>query len=216
MEYAAAKIAESLLEIKAVKLQPQNPFTWASGWRSPVYCDNRVTLSFPEVRNLIRDTLVQAVQIHFPETEGIAGVATAGIPQGALLADALQLPFIYVRSKAKSHGMTNQIEGQLEAGKKYLVLEDLVSPGGSSLKAVEAIRAVGGEVNGLLSVFTYNFPVAHHAFRDANVGHRALVDLELLLGKAVENDYISPFELETISQWRQDPQAWTDAFKSES
>lgn len=208
MENAATKIAESLLEIKAVRLQPDNPFTWSSGWKSPVYCDNRVTLSYPATRDLIKMQLSAAVRAHFPTARGVAGVATAGIPQGALVADELGLPFIYVRSKAKSHGLTNQIEGHLDPTRSYVVLEDLVSTGGSSLKAVEAIREAGGKVAGILSVFTYGFPHAAELFAQSDVFHYALLDLESLLGKAVENNYISPLEMEIIGRWRRDPANW--------
>lgn len=211
MENAATIIAESLLKIKAVRLEPANPFTWASGWKSPVYCDNRMTLSHPAVRNLIRDELVAHVRKSFPNSTGVAGVATAGIPQGALVADGLGLPFIYVRSKAKAHGLTNQIEGELDPTLSYVVVEDLVSTGGSSIKAVEAIQAAGGHVEAVISVFNYGFPHAEAAFEAAGVPCKSLVYLEDLLGKAVEIDYISPLEMEVISAWRKDPANWSPA-----
>lgn len=213
MDNTATNIAESLLEIKAVRLQPDQPFTWASGWQSPVYCDNRVTLSYPAIRSLIRDALAEAVRTQFPQANGVAGVATAGIPQGALVADALDLPFIYIRSKAKGHGLSNQIEGHLDPLRSYVVLEDLVSTGGSSIKAVDALRAAGGKVAGVLSVFTYGFPHATQAFDDSGTAHRALLDLETLLGKAVENSYISPQEMEIIGRWRRDPANWSAEIK---
>jgi orotate phosphoribosyltransferase len=203
------KIAEFLLTIQAVRLQPDNPFTWASGWKSPVYCDNRLTLSYPHIRNLIRDTLVQLVREKFPEADGVAGVATAGIPQGALVADHLGLPFIYIRSAPKAHGMTNQVEGRVEAGRKYVVVEDLISTGGSSIKAVEALRAEGGNVAGVVAVFNYGFPQAEKAFKEANCSCESLVYLEQLLQKAREIQYIQPAEMEVISDWRKDPVQWT-------
>lgn len=208
MNGAATNIAESLLKIKAVRLQPSDPFTWASGWKSPVYCDNRTTLSHPELRNVIRDALTAKAKEAFPDADGVAGVATAGIPQGALVADQLELPFIYVRSKPKAHGLTNQIEGQLDPSLKYLVVEDLVSTGGSCIKAVDAIRAAGGQVAGVISVFTYGFPHAEQAFEAAGIPCISLLNLEVLLGKAVENNYISPLEMEVIDTWRKDPANW--------
>lgn len=206
---AATKIAESLLKIKAIRLKPENPFTWASGWQSPVYCDNRLTLSFPELRSLIRDELVGLVRKEFPEATGVAGVATAGIPQGALVADALNLPFIYIRSKPKGHGLTNQIEGQIDPDLSYIVVEDLVSTGGSSLKAIEALRAAGGKVAGIVSVFTYGFPQAGQAFSEADVPFQSLLNLDVLLEKALEIDYISGPESDLIGRWRLDPANWS-------
>lgn len=209
MEGAATNIAESLLKIKAVRLEPANPFTWASGWKSPVYCDNRRTLSYPALRSLIRDALVAKVREAFPGATGVAGVATAGIPQGALVADALGLPFIYIRSKAKGHGLANQIEGQMDPALSYVVVEDLVSTGGSSLKAVDALREAGGTVAGVISIFNYGFPQASEAFEAAGVPCESLLDLEVLLGKAVEIAYISPLEMEVVSTWRKDPANWS-------
>ncbi|MEM0998554.1 MAG: orotate phosphoribosyltransferase [Bacteroidota bacterium] len=206
------KIAESLLKIKAVRLQPQTPFTWASGWRSPVYCDNRLALSFPPVRTLVRDCLTDSVRDEFPQAGGIAGVATAGIPQGVLVADQLALPFIYIRAKPKGHGLTNQIEGQIDPEAEYIVVEDLISTGGSSLKAVRALQAAGGKVRAVISVFTYGFPHANQAFAEANIPLISLLDLNGLLEKAVEIQYIRPEEMAVIDQWRQDPQKWSQAF----
>lgn len=205
------KIAEALLRIKAVRLNPANPFQWASGWLSPIYCDNRQTLSYPEIRSLVRDAFVAEVGASFPDADGVAGVATAGIPHGALLADALDLPFIYVRSKAKGHGLNNQIEGVLDPAKSYVVIEDLVSTGGSSLKAVDAIRAAGGKVTGLISVFNYGFPQAAQAFAEAKVEAKSLTGLEELLQKATENNYIQAAEMETILRWKNAPQDWSPA-----
>ncbi|MEE1092561.1 MAG: orotate phosphoribosyltransferase, partial [Prevotella sp.] len=160
MDSMKKAFASKLLKIKAIKLQPNNPFTWASGWKSPFYCDNRKTLSFPELRNYVKLEIIHAIHEHFPEAEAVAGVATGAIAQGALVADALNLPFVYVRSKPKDHGLTNLIEGELQPGAKVVVIEDLISTGGSSLKAVEALRANGSEVIGMVASYTYGFPVA--------------------------------------------------------
>lgn len=205
-----ANIAAFLLEIKAVKFQPQEPFTWASGWKSPVYCDNRLTLSYPALRSMVCDALVELVQKRFPDADGIAGVATAGIPQGVLVADRLNLPFLYIRSAPKSHGLTNQVEGRIESGKRYVVVEDLISTGGSSIKAVEALRREGGTVEGVAAVFNYGFPHADEAFSNASCPFAALLNLDILLEKANEIHYIQPAEMEVIREWRKDPQAWTD------
>lgn len=209
MSEVKTNIAAALLEIKAVRLQPQDPFTWASGWKSPVYCDNRLALSYPALRATIRDQLVDHIRANFPEANGVAGVATAGIPQGALVADQLDLPFIYVRSKPKAHGLTNQIEGRIQEDLSYIVVEDLISTGGSSIKAIDAIRAAGGKVAGLVSIFTYGFPQAGEAMENANIKANSLVDLNELLAKAVEIEYISPAEMEVINVWRKDPATWS-------
>ena len=209
MEAFSAKIAEQLLKIKAVQLRPENPYRWASGWRSPVYCDNRLTLSFPAFRSEITEALVTIVQKNYPHTTGIAGVATAGIPQGALVADRLGLPFIYIRSEAKKHGMGNQIEGRLQPELNYVVIEDLISTGGSSLAAVKALREAGGEVAGIAAMFDYGFQHSRIAFAEGNVTCHAIVKLDELLAKAVEIHYIQPRELELIREWRADPVAWT-------
>jgi orotate phosphoribosyltransferase len=165
----AAEVADKLLEIEAIRLQPDQPFTWASGWKSPIYCDNRLSLSYPKVRNLIKEQLIRGIKNYFPGVETIAGVATAGIPQGALLANDLNLPFIYVRSKAKGHGMENMIEGKVVPGQKVVVVEDLISTGGSSLKAVQDLRNSGFEVLGMVAIFSYGFDIATQNFADANV-----------------------------------------------
>lgn len=204
-------IAEFLLKIKAVRLQPDAPFTWASGWKSPVYCDNRLTLSYPELRTMVCEALVELIRMRFPKADGVAGVATAGIPQGVLVADRMQLPFIYVRSAPKSHGLTNQVEGRIEAGRRYVVVEDLISTGGSSIKAVEALRAAGGTVEGVVSVFNYGFPHADNAFESADCAFSELLTLDTLLRKAAEIDYIQPAEMEVIRDWRKNPEAWSQA-----
>ena len=200
--------ASKLLKIKAIKLQPDNPFTWASGWKSPFYCDNRKTLSFPELRNYVKLELTHAVLEHFPEAEAIAGVATGAIAQGALVADALGLPFVYVRSKAKDHGMENLIEGKLKPGTKVVVIEDLISTGGSSLKAVDAIRRAGSEVIGMVASYTYGFPVAKQAFDDAKVELITLTDYEHVVAEALETGYISDADVEVLNEWRKAPADW--------
>ena len=201
-------MASRLLKIKAIKLQPENPFTWASGWKSPFYCDNRKTLSFPELRNFVKLELTHAVMEHFPEAEAVAGVATGAIAQGALVADALCLPFAYVRSKAKDHGMGNLIEGELPAGAKVVVIEDLISTGGSSLKAVEALRAAGYEVVGMVASYTYGFPVAVQAFDEAKVRLVTLTDYEHVVDEAVATGYITGKDVELLHEWRKDPADW--------
>lgn len=201
-------LAASLLQIKAVRLQPDSPFTWASGWLSPIYCDNRKVNSYPEVRTFVKQELVRTIIAEFPEAEAIAGVATGAISQGALVADALGLPFAYVRPKPKDHGMGNQIEGELAAGTKVVVVEDLISTGGSSLKAVEALRAAGIEVVGMVASFTYGFPVAEEAFSAAGVRLLTLTDYDHIIAAAVETGYVSPSDVELLKQWRRDPAAW--------
>lgn len=200
--------ASKLLEVKAIKLQPNNPFTWASGWKSPFYCDNRKTLSFPELRTYVKLELTHAVMENFANADVVAGVATGAIAQGALVADALGLPFVYVRSKAKDHGMGNLIEGELNAGDKVVVIEDLISTGGSSLKAVEAIRAAGGEVVGMVASYTYGFPVAVQAFEDAGVKLVTLTDYEHVVAEALETGYIAESDTELLNQWRKNPSEW--------
>lgn len=204
----AAEVADQLLEIQAIRLQPQKPFTWASGWKSPIYCDNRLSLSFPKVRNLIKDNLVKSIQHFFPEVEAIAGVATAGIPQGALLANELDLPFVYVRSKPKGHGMENMIEGKVSPGQKVVVVEDLVSTGGSSLKAVEDLRNAGVDVLGMVAIFSYGFSIADQNFESAKVKLVVLSHYEALLPQALERNYIDENVLESLTQWRRDPANW--------
>ena len=210
---SAVDIARHLLSARAVKLSPGDPFTWASGLRSPIYCDNRVLLSYPTVRADIIDGFVAAAG-EFGQLDGVAGVATAGIPHGTLLADRLGLPFIYIRSAAKGHGWQNQIEGRLQEGARYLVVEDLVSTGGSSLKAIEALRAAGGRVAGAVAIFTYGFPSAARAFAGADVPLQTLSDYPTLLQVATSDQAITPAQADALGNWREDPKAWSDRFSS--
>lgn len=200
--------AAKLLNVKAIKLQPANPFTWASGWKSPFYCDNRKTLSFPDLRTFVKVELTRTILENFPEAEAVAGVATGAIAQGALVADALGLPFAYVRSKAKDHGMANLIEGELQPGTKVVVVEDLISTGGSSLKAVEALRAAGYEVVGMVASYTYGFPVAEQAFADADVKLITLTNYEAVVAEALRTGYIADDQVSMLHEWRKDPAHW--------
>lgn len=200
--------AAKLLSVKAIKLQPANPFTWASGWKSPFYCDNRKTLSFPDLRTFVKVELTRTILENFPEAEAVAGVATGAIAQGALVADALGLPFAYVRSKAKDHGMANLIEGELQPGTKVVVVEDLISTGGSSLKAVEALRAAGYEVVGMIASYTYGFPVAEQAFADADVKLITLTNYEAVVAEALRTGYIADDQVPMLHEWRKDPAHW--------
>ncbi|MBQ9669363.1 MAG: orotate phosphoribosyltransferase [Prevotella sp.] len=200
--------ASKLLEVEAVKLQPENPFTWASGWRSPIYTDNRKTLSYPSLRSLVKLELCHLIQSEFPEAEAIAGVATGAIAQGALVADELGLPYSYVRPKPKDHGMGNQIEGEIRKGAKVVVVEDLISTGGSSLKAVAALREYGVEVIGMVASFTYGFPVAEEAFREAGVRLLTLSNYEAVLEQAAQTGYIKESDIEVLAQWRRNPAEW--------
>lgn len=202
-------IASKLLKIKAVKLQPSNPFTWASGWKSPIYCDNRKTLSYPPLRNFIKLQLARIIREKYDQVDAIAGVATGAIAQGAMVAEELGLPFVYVRSSPKDHGLENLIEGDLKPGMKVVVIEDLISTGGSSLKAVEAIRADGSEVIGMLAIFTYDFPIANEAFRKAKVELTALSNYEAVLEMALSTNYIHESELKELQEWRKSPQTWS-------
>lgn len=204
----ALQIAGYLLETGAVKLRPENPFTWSSGWLSPIYCDNRVTLSYPAIRSFIKSALSEEIRLHFPEAEVIGGVATAGIAQGALVADLLDLPYIYVRPEPKSHGMGNQIEGQLLPDQKVVLIEDLVSTGGSSLKAASAVNVAGGNVIGMAAIFTYGFEKATQNFKDANIPLVCLSSYQSLLGIALEQGYIQTEMLDTLSNWRKAPDKW--------
>ena len=197
--------AEKLLNVKAIKLQPEQPFTWASGWLSPFYCDNRKTLSFPALRNFVKIELARIIAEEFPEADAVAGVATGAIAQGALVAEELALPFCYVRAKAKDHGMGNLIEGELPAGSKVVVIEDLISTGGSSLKAVEALRQAGYEVVGMVASYTYGFPVAAKAFADAGVELQTLTDYEHVVEQALATGYITESDVELLHEWRKDP-----------
>ena len=200
--------AGKLLKIKAIKLQPTNPFTWASGWKSPFYCDNRKTLSYPELRNFVKLETARIIMECFPEVEAIAGVATGAIPQGAMVADELALPFVYVRSKPKDHGLENLIEGELKPGMKVVVVEDLISTGGSSLKAVEAIRLNGCEVSGMVASYTYGFAVADKAFREAGVKLITLTNYEAVVEEALATGYIKESDVELLNAWRKDPAHW--------
>jgi orotate phosphoribosyltransferase len=204
----AREVAEYLLEIKAVVLNPSNPFTWASGLKSPIYCDNRKTLSYPKVRNYIKTSFADIIADEFKEVDIIAGVATAGIPHGVLIADVINKPFVYVRDKAKGHGLENMIEGKLEQGQRVVVIEDLISTGGSSLKAVTALREAGAEVLGLGAIFTYGFQKAVDAFAEADCRFFTLSDYPTLLEIAVKNDYVKPNEKDTLLKWYQAPSEW--------
>lgn len=207
-EQTASKIASMLLQIEAIKLSVEKPFTWSSGWKSPIYCDNRLSLSYPDVRRAIKEGLVAAIRENYFTAEVIAGVATAGIPQAALVAEQLDLPMIYVRSKPKAHGMENLIEGRVVRNQRVVVVEDLVSTGGSSLKAVEALRGRGVNVIGMVSVFNYGFDVASKNFYDANISLICLSDYSHLLRYAVDKNYITHDELISLKAWRVDPANW--------
>ncbi|MBS1523148.1 MAG: orotate phosphoribosyltransferase [Bacteroidetes bacterium] len=202
------QVAEFLLQIKAIKLQPDNPFTWASGWKSPIYCDNRVTLSHPTIRTYIRQKLTQIIQEEFGSVDCIAGVATAGIPQGALVAQELGLPFIYVRSKPKDHGTGSMIEGEVVPGQRVVVIEDLISTGKSSLQAVQALKDAGCTVAGLAAIFSYGFDQATENFKEAKCKFFTLSNYNALLKYAQENNYISAAESEVLSKWRVSPSTW--------
>ena len=200
--------AAKLLEVKAVKLQPGQPFTWASGWKSPIYCDNRKTLSYPALRSFVKTELTRLVLENFPEAEAVAGVATGAIAQGALVADLLDKPFAYVRSKPKDHGMENLIEGTLPEGARVVVVEDLISTGGSSLKAVDALRRAGFQVVGMVASFTYGFPVAEEAFREAGVQLMTLSNYNAVVAEALRTGYIQESDIEMLSEWRKAPEKW--------
>lgn len=208
MKTLQKQIAEKLLEVKAVRLQPNNPFTWASGWKSPIYCDNRKTLSYPAVRTYIKLQLARVISEAFPEVEAIAGVATGAIAQGALVADLLNLPFAYIRATPKDHGLENLIEGELRPGAKVVVVEDLISTGGSSLKAVEAIRRFGCEVVGMVAIYTHQFPQADMAFEDANVRLVTLSNYDAVIEEALRTSYVNEEDLEALREWRKSPDTW--------
>lgn len=200
--------ADKLLKVKAIKLQPTNPFTWASGWKSPFYCDNRKTLSYPGLRSFVKIETARIIMEKFPEAEAVAGVATGAIPQGAMVADTLNLPFVYVRSKPKDHGLENLIEGELKPGTKVVVVEDLISTGGSSLKAVEAIRNYGCEVVGMVASYTYGFDVAEKAFKEAGVQLVTLTNYEAVVSEALRTGYIKEEEVALLNEWRKAPSEW--------
>ena len=201
-------IAEKLLGIKAVKVQPSSPFTWASGWKSPIYCDNRKTLAYPEIRTLIKEELANLVREKYKDVEVVAGVATGAIAQGVLVAELLGKPFIYVRSSPKDHGMGNIIEGELKAGQKVVVIEDLISTGGSSLKAVNALREAGAQVLGMVAIFTYGFPLAANQFADAKVELTTLSNYEAVLQHLLDTKCIGENEMATLKEWRKSPDTW--------
>jgi orotate phosphoribosyltransferase len=202
------KVAEFLLQIKAIKLQPNNPFTWASGWKSPIYCDNRVTLSHPSIRTYIRQKLTQLIQEEYGSVDVIAGVATAGIPQGVLVAQELGLPFAYVRAKAKEHGTGSLIEGEIHEGQRVVLVEDLISTGKSSLAAVAALREAGLSVAGLVSIFTYGFDIADQNFKDAKCRYTTLSDYKTLIDYAAEHSFIAGNDIELLKKWRENPAEW--------
>ncbi|MDE6927967.1 MAG: orotate phosphoribosyltransferase [Muribaculaceae bacterium] len=208
MNDVAQILADKLLKISAINLQPNNPFVWASGWNSPIYTDNRKTLSYPEIRSFIKVELCRMILENFPEVDAVAGVATGAIAQGALVADTLSLPYVYVRSTPKDHGLENLIEGSLMPGTRVVVIEDLISTGGSSLKAVEALRAAGCEVVGMAALFTYGFPVAEKAFEKANVKLITLSNYNAMLEAALATNYIQESDLATLREWRKDPASW--------
>lgn len=208
MTQSKKNVASSLLKINAVKLSPEAPFTWASGWHSPIYCDNRKTLSYPEVRRQIYEEFASLIAEKYPEAELIAGVATGAIAHGVLVAEKMNKPFIYVRSAPKSHGLTNQVEGYYQKGQKVVVIEDLVSTGSSSLNAVEALREAGCEVLGMVAIFTYGFPQATENFAKANVVLDTLTDYGTMIEMAVEQDYVKENQLDTLKQWRLQPETW--------
>lgn len=206
------KVAEFLLQIRAIELKPQNPFTWASGLRSPIYCDNRKTLSYPEIRDFLRIQFCEVIRQHFGEPDVIAGVATGGIALGALVAQEMNLPFVYVRSEAKKHGLTNMIEGVIKPGQKVVVIEDLVSTGKSSLQAVDALREAEVEILGMVAIFTYSFDKALANFEGKNVQLRTLTNYHQLLDKAQQLNYISDSDKQALAEWRKDPEVWSASF----
>ncbi len=204
----AAKIAEYLLNIKAVKLNPENPYTWASGWKSPIYCDNRVLLSYPEVRNYVKKQFVELIQAEFSAVEAIVGVATAGIAHGALIAEELNLPYAYVRPEPKKHGMGKQLEGELSKGTKVVVIEDLLSTGKSSLAAIAALRNEGMEVLGMTAIFTYGFEIAQTKFKENNCPYFTLSNYDVLIEKAIEMGYINATQIQNLQNWKSNPESW--------
>jgi len=202
------KTAEFLLQIKAVKLDKKNPFTWASGWKSPIYCDNRKTLSYPKIRNYIRQEFVKLIEFEYGDIDVIAGVATGAIAIGALVAQELGKPFVYIRSSSKGHGLQNKIEGVIEKGQSVVVVEDLISTGGSSLKAVEALRSVGAEVKGLVAIFTYEFETSENAFAKAKCEKHILTNYSKLVEQALDMNYIDEVDVASLKEWRKNPAEW--------
>lgn len=207
-EDKAIKVAEFLLQVKAIKLSPNKPFTWASGIKSPIYCDNRVTLSYPNIRTFMRQAYAESILDHFGKPDIIAGVATGGIAQGALVAQELGIPFIYVRSSVKEHGMGNQIEGYYEKGQKVVVIEDLISTGGSSLKAIAALRDAELDVRGLVAIFTYGFDIAHENFANAECPYVTLSDYNSMIAEALDSNLISQDDMDSLKRWRDNPSTW--------
>ncbi len=207
-EDTALKTAGYLLQIKAIKLEVSKPFTWASGWKSPIYCDNRKTLSYPKVRTYIRQQFVKVINDEFGAPDVIAGVATGGIPQGVLVAQEMGLPFVYIRQSEKSHGLENKIEGVIESGQSVVIIEDLISTGKSSLKAVDALRKAGCEVKGMAAIFTYGFPVAEEAFNKAKCPAVTLSNYEYLIQQAVKSGYVEEKNLAALAEWREKPDEW--------
>ena len=208
MDSSQIEVTKKLLEINTIKIQLNNPFTWASGWKSPIYCDNRKILSYPETRTYIRDRFVETIKEKYPEAEVIAGAATGAIAMGVLVAEQLGLPFIYVRSKPKGHGLENLIEGELQPYQKVVVIEDLVSTGISSLKAAEAVNNFGGDVIGMVSIFTYNFPHARENFKKAGIELTSLSRYQVLIDLSLEQGEITKDQIESLMEWREDPANW--------
>jgi len=213
MENTQIEVTKRLLAIDTIKIQPDNPFTWASGWKAPIYCDNRKVLSYPETRTFICNQFAKLVREKYPNAEAIAGVATGAIAHGVLVAEVLHLPFIYVRSKPKGHGLENLIEGDIQPGTKVVMIEDLISTGGSSLSAAEAVRNYGAEVLGMLAIFTYNFPLAAKNFADANIELTTLSNYNLLLKLAYNSGEITDAQLESLNNWRKNPETWGQELK---
>tara|TARA_B100000780_G_C21115207_1_gene451108 strand:- start:1375 stop:2022 length:648 start_codon:yes stop_codon:yes gene_type:complete len=207
-EESALKVAQFLLQIKAVVLKPREPFTWASGWKSPIYCDNRKTLSYPKIRNFIRQEFVKTIDQHFGRPDVIAGVATGGVAQGALVAQEMGLPYVYVRPEPKGHGLGNQIEGVIEPGQSVIVIEDLISTGKSSLKAVEALRAAGCTVKGMVAIFTYGFDLAEENMKNAACPYYTLSNYQALIQNALETNYITKEDVKALEEWRSNPSEW--------
>ncbi len=204
----STQLAKYLLEISAVKLSPRNPFTWASGWKSPIYCDNRISLSYPEIRTFIKEQLAQTINDKYPEAEKIAGVATAGISHGALVADELNLPFAYVRSKPKEHGMGNMIEGKVDAHEKIVVIEDLISTGKSSIAAIKALKEQGCDILGMGAIFTYGFEIAKQNFKEIDCSFFTLSNYDILIEEALISGYINQEDLDSLKSWRKSPETW--------
>ena len=207
-------LAHKLLQIKAIKLNPAKPFTWASGWKSPIYCDNRKTLAYPEIRRMIYENFAEIIRTKYPDTEAIAGVATGAIAHGVMVAETLDLPFVYIRSSAKGHGLENRIEGAFSNGQKFVVVEDLVSTGGSSLSAVQALKTAGCRVLGMVAIFTYGFSQAVENFSKAGCTLDTLCDYSALIHLALETGYITEKDMQTLEIWRKDPERWVPAGQS--